>query len=140
MKVKKYQTGYVLRLDKGEEIVNTLKNFIATQKIKGAFLFGLGAAKDLTLGCYDLEKKAYIRRFFPNEWEIANLIGNVAWLEAEPIVHLHIVLGSANFNTVSGHLFSGTVTATCEIFIIPLATKLKRSFDLETGLNLLEVI
>ncbi len=130
----------MVRLEKGEEIVQSLVEFAETKKIKGAFLFGLGAAKELTLGCYDLEKKAYIRRFFPGDWEIAHLGGNIAWLENEPMLHLHIVIGSSNFNTISGHLFSGTVTATCEILVMTLEAKLKRSKDLATGLNLLDFI
>jgi uncharacterized protein len=140
MKAKKFRTYYVLRLEKGEEIIKTLVEFAAIKKIKGGFLFGLGAAKELTLGCYDLEKKAYIRRFFPGDWEIANLVGNIAWLGDEPILHLHVVIGSSNFNTFSGHLFSGTVSATCEIFVLSLESKLKRSKDFTVGLNLLDII
>jgi len=150
MKVKKLGTHYIIRLDSGEEIVKTLTEFAQAKKIKSAFLLGLGAAKELTLGFYDLEKKAYIRRFFPTEWEITNLVGNIAWLEEakqsvhqakrdEPILHIHIVLSSSNFNTIGGHLFSGTVTATCEILIMVLDAKLKRSRDSATGLNLLTI-
>lgn len=131
--------------------MKTLTKFVVAKKIKGAFLFGLGAAKDLTLGYYDLAKKAYLRRFFPGEWEITNLVGNIAWLEdiapsvhrakaGDPILHIHVVLSSTNFNTVGGHLFSGTVTATCEILVIVLAAKLRRAFDSTTGLNLLATI
>ncbi|MFB0509445.1 MAG: PPC domain-containing DNA-binding protein [bacterium] len=139
MKFKKYQKYYVLRLEKGEEIVKMLSEFVKTKKVKGAFVLGIGAGKEFTLGCFDPEKKAYIRRFFPGEWEIANLLGNISWLEQEPILHIHLVIGSSNFNTFSGHLFSGTVTATCELFVIPLDTKLKRYRDSLIGLNLLEL-
>lgn len=140
MKAKKFRNYYVLRLENGEEITKSLIEFALAKKIKGAFLFGLGAAKDLTLGWYDLAKKNYLRRFFPGEWEITNLIGNIAWLEDEPIVHLHIGISGSNFNPVGGHLFSGTVTATCEILVVTLEAKLKRSKDNTIGLNLLEII
>jgi len=139
MKIKKYRANYVLRLEKSEEIIKTLTEFIKAKKVKGAFLFGIGAGKEFTLGCYDLAKKAYIRRFFPGDWEIANMIGNISWLEDEPIIHVHMVIGSTNFSSFSGHLFSGTVTATCELFVMTLETRLKRYRDSVIGLNLLEL-
>jgi predicted DNA-binding protein with PD1-like motif len=139
MKSKKYQRYYILRLEKGEEIVKTVTEFVKTKKLKGAFVLGIGAGKEFTLGCFDPEKKTYIRRFFPGDWEITNLNGNISWLDEETIVHIHIVIGSTNFNTFSGHLFSGTVTVTCELFVMPLDTKLKRYRDSIIGLNLLDL-
>ncbi len=139
MKLKKYQRYYLLRLEKGDEIVKTVTEFVKIKKIKGAFVLGIGAGKEFTLGCFDPEKKTYIRRFFPGDWEIANLVGNISWLDEETIIHIHIVIGSTNFNTFSGHLFSGTVTATCEIFVMPLDSRLKRYRDSIIGLNLLDL-
>ena len=48
MQSLKTKSGYILRLIRNEEIISTLKDFIKDKKIKGGFLFGLGAGKEIT--------------------------------------------------------------------------------------------
>lgn len=139
MQYLKVSNGYVLRLETNEEIITTLKNFIIDKKIKSAFLYGIGAGKDLTLGYYDAKKKIYHKRAFVEEYEFASLIGNISYLETDPILHIHCTIAPENFITYSGHLFSGKVAATCEIFITLLDKKLIRQADKTTGLNLLKM-
>jgi len=149
MQYLKIKDGYVLRLETGEEIIATLKDFVTDKKIKSGFLNGIGAGKEITLGYFDYPKKSYHKRFFPEEFEFASIIGNIAWLETEPrsgtqergepIIHVHATVSPENFISYSGHLFSGIVTATCEIVIWTIEKKLKRAPDKNTGLNLLDL-
>ncbi|MCX7785044.1 MAG: DUF296 domain-containing protein [candidate division WOR-3 bacterium] len=137
MQVLKVKNGYVLKLETNEDIMALLKDFTKQKKIKGAFLFGLGAGKEITLGYYDPLKKNYQKRFFAEDYEFASIIGNIAYLDEEPILHIHCTISPGNFNTYSGHLFSAKVAATVELLIIPLDKKLLRKPDTKTGLNLL---
>jgi hypothetical protein len=139
MQYLKIRDGYVLKLETGEEIITILKDFIIDKKIKSGFLTGIGAGKEITLGYFDYPKKNYHKRFFPEEFEFAALIGNIAWLETDPIIHVHATISPENFVSYSGHLFSGIVTATCEIMITTLDKKLKRHPDIKTRLNLLDL-
>ena len=139
MQFRKIANGFLIRLIKGEEVVTTLSSFVAEQKIMGGFVFGLGAFKDLTLGYFDSHKKEYIKRFFPEDLEFGNLTGSISFLEGKPFVHAHVTAAGTDFKAVTGHLFSATISATGEFFVIPSESKIERKPDSDTGLNLLDL-
>ncbi len=139
MQFRKVANGFVIRLIKGEEIISTLSAFVDSQKIPGGFLFGLGALKDLTLGYFDSENKTYIKKSFPQDLEFGNVTGSISYLEGKPLVHAHVTACGPDFAAVTGHMFSATISATGEFFILPSDTRIERKPDSETGLNLLEL-
>uniref|UniRef100_A0A7C4CA87 DUF296 domain-containing protein n=1 Tax=candidate division WOR-3 bacterium TaxID=2052148 RepID=A0A7C4CA87_UNCW3 len=128
-----------LRLERDEEIVSTLAAFVREQRVRSAFLVGIGAGRELVLGCYDLKRRRYLKRRFRGDHEIAALVGNVAWADAEPVCHIHAVISNSRLTTYSGHLFSGQVTATCEIALLPGSRRLKRRLEPDSGLKLLQL-
>jgi hypothetical protein len=128
---------YQLRLMPGEEIVETLAGFVRSRRIKSGFLTGIGAAEDITLGCFDPKTKAYHKRMFKGDNEVAAIVGNVAWLKQAPACHIHAVISRPNLTTFAGHLFSGTVTVTLEVSLVPGTRRLARKPDPFSGLNLL---
>ncbi|UCG91956.1 MAG: DNA-binding protein [candidate division WOR-3 bacterium] len=139
MKIKKFNDYYVLRLQKGEEIMSTLKAAAQNKKIKGAFFFGLGVGKDLVLGYFDAHKQSYVKKAFQGEYEFTSLLGNITKLEYDTVVHCHATVTDENFQAYGGHLFQGIVPATCEIMVFPFRKILRRKKDKETGLNLISV-
>ncbi len=139
MRIKKYRGFYVLRIEKGEEIVDAIKRFAKKSKIKGAFLFGLGVGEKLTLGYFDAQKKSYIKKEFNHEYEFTSFAGNISYFEKELVVHIHVTITDDNFNAFGGHLFEGYVPATLEIVVINLYGSLKRFSDELTGLKLLNL-
>lgn len=139
MKYQKNGPYYQLKLEPGDEIIPMLSRFIRDLRIKSGILFGLGAGTDLELGYYHLKKKSYHRRRFQGEFEICSLVGNIAWADKEPILHLHAVISNNRLTTYSGHLFAGRVTVTCEIAVIAGKNRLRRQLDPGTGLKLLEL-
>ncbi len=130
---------YVMRLEKGEEIITSLREAFRLMKLKGAFFFGIGVGKNLVLGYFDAHKKYYTRKVFEGEYEFTSLSGNISQLKKEIVVHCHVTITNDNFNAFGGHLFQGTVPATCEILLLPLPKSLKRKRDKMTGLNLIDV-
>ena len=130
---------YQLRLERGEEIIATILEFVKKHRIKSAALIGLGAAENLVLGCYNLKQKQYRRRRFRKEHEVAALVGNIAWDQNQPICHIHAVISNKRLVTYSGHLFEAEVAATCEISILPGQKPIGRRLDPRTGLKLLEL-
>ncbi|MGQ9678744.1 MAG: PPC domain-containing DNA-binding protein [bacterium] len=132
-------SSYQLRLLRGEEILETLSQFVQQNKIKSGVLFGLGAGFDFELGYYHLEKKVYHRRRFKGEFEIVSLVGNIAWEGKNPVCHCHIVLSDRRMATYGGHLFAGKVGATCEIAIFPGRINIQRELDPGAGLKLLKL-
>ncbi|MEO0123264.1 MAG: PPC domain-containing DNA-binding protein [candidate division WOR-3 bacterium] len=139
MTYKKYQNYYILRLQKGEEIIESIKIFAKKIKLKGAFLYGLGVGERLKLGYFDAHKKSYIEKHFEDEYEFTSFLGNVSYFEKELVIHIHVTITDKNFNAFGGHLFSGYVPATLEIIVLPFDKKMVRKKDSDTGLNLLEI-
>ena len=58
MDYRKFEQGYVLRLDPGEEIVGSLTRLVEQESIQLASVSALGAANDVTIGIFNtVEKK-----------------------------------------------------------------------------------
>lgn len=121
----------------GEELHEMLGNYAREHELKSAWVEGLGSASDMTLGYYKLGEKQYSWKDFSDAHEILSLQGNLAWIDDEPVWHIHGVFGNDNFNTVGGHVKELTVGPTCELHITPFDAPLTRIFDDETGLKLL---
>jgi uncharacterized protein len=140
MLYKKVENGCLLRLERGEEVMTSLLEFIRKFDIKSGFMVGLGACEELKLGYFDAVKGEYKDKEFKGEYEVTNLTGNIAWLEdGNPIAHVHITLSDEHFRAVAGHLWSGKVSGTVEIHITAFKNKILRTKDSETGLNLLDL-
>ena len=129
----------ILRLEKGEEVLSTLTDFVRENDIRGGAILGLGAIRDLELGLYDPHEKTYIKRTFPEDMELGNLTGNISWFEGHPVLHCHVTVAAHDLKAYTGHLFSAVVAVTVECVIRPFSKKLTRARDEAIGLNLLDL-
>ena len=136
MQYKKFDNVYALRLDRGEEIIEQIKNFAKSENVKIAKIEGIGATDDITIGIYDLEKKEYTKKNFKGLWEIASLSGNITTMNDEPYLHLHICCSNKNGEIVAGHLNDAKIGVTGEIFITSFDGKIGRKKDENIGINL----
>lgn len=139
MRYQKTANGYILRLIKGEKIIENLTNFCTEKEITSGFFSGIGAATQTTLGFYMLNSKEYIWKSFPDDHEIVSLNGNIAVADGKPFLHIHAVLADENFNAFGGHLKEASVGATCEINLTQIENNVKRVVDDEIGLKLLDL-
>lgn len=138
MKAKKVGKNiFLIKLERGEEIVESLKDFFKKQKIKGGWFFGIGAAKDLEVSYFDTKKKKYLTKKLKGDFEVLSLVGNLAWEGKSPLLHCHIVVSDKKFKCFGGHLKSGKVSVVIEITFLQFSKKLLRSFDNLTKLKLL---
>ncbi len=131
-------TRYLVRVDRGEELMETIRIVAAERKIEAARLAGIGALVDAELGYFDVDRKEYLRGKAPGSWELLSLSGNVSLKDGEVMPHIHVILGNADFACRGGHLFSGVVSVTGEIVIDRLPGSLHRAMHREIGLFLLE--
>jgi uncharacterized protein len=139
----KYQfDGYnwLVRLEKGELLVNSLTQLVRHEHITGAWLSGLGGAQWVELHFYDLPAKQYHWKKLDHLLEIDNLQGNVAWEGDEPALHIHGTFSDAEMNAYAGHVKELEVAATCEILLHRWYKEgLTRTFSEEVGLKLLDL-
>ena len=117
----------------------SLKKAVKDKKMKAGFIMGLGASNNIEIAFFDSRKKKYITKKLKSDYEITALIGNISYLNNEPIIHAHVNLSDENYQTVGGHLISAVISGTFEGLILTLPISLKRKFDKKAGLNLLDI-
>lgn len=122
-----------MRLERGEEAIETLTSFVAQNKIPCGFLQGIGAISDVELGYFNVKAKRYKTKKIKQTLEVVSLLGNISYKDNKPFVHLHVSLADADQKLVGGHFFKGTVAVTLEIFIRVIKRKLTRNHDPEMG-------
>lgn len=126
MKELKRENGLVvLRFDKGEDFIETLTAWLNEKDVQSAaILGGIGMLKDMEIGRYD--GREYARKTETESCEILSLQGSVSMKEGSPFVHLHVSYADHEFSAVGGHLFSGIVSMTIELVIVPMSPGLVR--------------
>jgi hypothetical protein len=138
MKWQRTRYGYVLRLDPGEEIVASLREFAKTERVRAGLISGLGAVGETDLGFFVRATGRYVTRTFAGDHEIGVLTGNFSELDGEPFPHCHMVIAGDDFAAHTGHLFRGVVTVTCEVQVITDPDVLLRVRRPDLGFNPLE--
>lgn len=138
MKHKKAGSTYIIRLDRGEKVIETLTRFCEKRKVRFAHFQGIGTCRRAELGFFQMEKGRYKFKKLPGDYEITSLTGNVSPLDGKPFIHAHIVISGSDFLARGGHLKEAEVLATCEIVLCPLPAALVRKPDPGSGLNLWE--
>ena len=132
--------NYLVRLDKGEELISRLEQLAAEQDIAGGWISGVGAALSVELGFYQMDKKVYSYRKLDRLMEVVSLGGPLAWHDDSPAIHLHGVVSDEQAQTYGGHVKKLIVGGTCELFIhVWNKLQLQRTPSEEVGLNLLDL-
>jgi len=138
MKEKKLgNNSFLIRLDKGDEIIESLTNFSRANKLGFASVSGIGAASRAVISVFNMQEKRYIEQGFEGNLEIVSLLGNVTMADGIPRIHLHAAITGDDLNVHGGHLVSATVSVTCEIVLDVSKTSIKRSRDEVTRLMLI---
>ena len=77
MKYKKFENTIIARIDKGEDIVEQVKNIALKENIKLASIQALGAINDFTVGVFKTKEKKYYANEFKGDYEIVSLTGTI---------------------------------------------------------------
>ncbi|MFQ5669991.1 MAG: PPC domain-containing DNA-binding protein [Acidobacteriota bacterium] len=121
---------FLLCLEKGEELMETLRKFAGQKHIRAGMLRGLGAAISADLAFYDLEEKRYVPIPVTEETEVASMIGNLSLAEdGKPVAHVHTSLSCRDGRALGGHIMKLVVGATLEIDLEVLPGALHRKLD-----------
>lgn len=136
MEYKRFDNSIVVRMDKGEEILEKLKEVALKENIKLANINALGAVNDFTVGVYKVDEKKYYSNEFKGSFEIVSLTGTINTMNGEYYSHLHMSAGDSEGKVFGGHLNRAVVSATCEMIINVIDGRVDRVFDNDTGLNI----
>ena len=139
MKCKKINDTYFIRLDKGEKVLERLRDFCSKNNIKAGYFFGIGSLDGAELAHYIAKAGKYTYQLYRQPLEIVSMNGNMTMMNNESHIHCHACLSDVNMEAMAGHLKEGIVGATCEIVLVKLDTEINRKYDDFTGLNLMDL-
>ena len=104
MEYKVFGNTVVARIDRGEEILDKLRELAEKEQIKLASVQALGATNDFTVGVFNTETKQYAANHFTGSFEIVSLCGTVNTMDGKFYAHLHMSAGNARGEVFGGHL------------------------------------
>lgn len=139
MQSKRVNDGFLLKIEKGEEIISSITRFAKENNIIAAHIHAIGAVSAVELGFYHLNKKEYRFKRINKNLEIASMTGNIALFENEQTIHAHGIFSDENFVCLGGHVTNATVSATCEVYLTNFNSPLVRKENHEIGLKLLDL-
>ncbi|MGH3093210.1 MAG: PPC domain-containing DNA-binding protein [Gaiellaceae bacterium] len=131
------ETTHVLVFETDDEVVSTLEAFARERDIVAARFTAIGAFRELTLGYFDWERKAYEEIPLAEQVEVLTLAGDIALKGGEPSVHAHVVVGKRDGSAHGGHLLEARVRPTLELALVESPAHLRKEHDPETGLALI---
>jgi len=118
-------TKWVLRLDEGQDLFDTLTAFAEKEHVRaGAVLFGIGMFRRATFGYWDGTQYRPHELTVPHE--VVALHGTIAWADGHPSIHLHGAVAGPDHHVVGGHLLRATIGVLQEVV---LETFPSHSFD-----------
>ena len=135
MEYRRFGNKIIARIDKGEEILTTIKEISLKENIKLASVQALGATDEFTVGVYKVDEKKYYANEFKGYFEIVSLTGTINTMNGEFYTHIHMSAGNDKGEVFGGHLNKAIVSATCEMVIDSIDGNVDRKYDEETGLN-----
>lgn len=127
---------YMIRIDRGEEVLEQLTAFCRLEAVTAGEIVGIGATDRVTVGLYNVEKQLYHSKTFEGEFEITNLTGSISQMDGEVYLHLHITCSGEDFSAFGGHLNKCRISGTCELLVTTLEGVIGRKHDPLTGLNI----
>ena len=140
MEYRKFDNTIIARIDKGEEILEKVKEIALKENIKLASISALGAVNDFTVGVFKTDEKKYYSNSFQGYFEITSLTGTINTMNDEFYCHIHMSAGNEKGEVFGGHLNRAIVSATCEMVITIIDGAVDRYFDEEIDLNLFKFI
>ncbi|MGG5823589.1 PPC domain-containing DNA-binding protein [Falsiroseomonas sp. HW251] len=134
------QRTFVVVLETGDEVRNSLHRLAEDEGLSGAQLSAIGALRCATIRWFDWEAKQYRPIPVEEQVEVVSLLGDIALdTEGQPKLHLHAVLGRRDGSAMGGDLERGEVRPTLEIVVTESPTHLQRVHDPQTGLALIRL-
>jgi predicted DNA-binding protein with PD1-like motif len=139
MRVQRFDDRYIVRLESGEPVIQTLTAFLRAEGVAFANISAAGAVQWARLGYWNAETQAYEHREFDEQLEVVSFQGNASRKDGDPFLHVHGVFGRRVFTVLGGHVLEARVHPTLEVWLRTEAIGVRRAKDETTGLDLLDL-
>jgi len=123
----------------GDNVMVGLSKLVKELGISAGQISGVGAFKSAVVGFFDREQHDYQRIIVNEQVEVLAFAGVIALAGEEPKPHIHVVLGKSDGTAHGGHLLEAEVWPTLELILEELPGYLRRKFDAETNIPLIDL-
>lgn len=140
MEYKKMKDTIYLRVDKGENVTETIKKVCKKEGVYGGYFQGIGACGTAILSTYIPERNDFTDHEISGMLEMVSLMGNISMdCDNQPALHSHAVFSYLNqageIAVTAGHLKEANIGYTGEIIIHPADDTIGRRFDANAGIE-----
>jgi uncharacterized protein len=109
-------TRWMVRLDDGEDLLESLAEFARREDLRAAAVVsGIGMLRRATIGYWDGSQYRAHELTVPHE--VVGLQGSIARTEGSPSIHLHVAAAGPDYRLVGGHVLRATVGILEEVCI-----------------------
>jgi predicted DNA-binding protein with PD1-like motif len=129
---------FAVVLAAGDEAIASLTAFAEEHRLTASHFTAIGAFERSVVAYFDWGSKKYQRIPISEQTEVLSLVGDITSKDDRPQVHAHVVLGKPDATAHGGHLMEGHVRPTLEIVITEEPAYLRRRFDPQSGLALID--
>ena len=129
---------FVLILAAGDEAMGALSALAEDERLSASHFTAIGAFSRSVVAYFDWSTKTYRKLAIEEQTEVLSLVGDITLADGRPQVHAHVVLGKADASAHGGHLMEGHVRPTLEVVVTEAPVHLRRRFDRESGLALID--
>src|SRR4051812_15248154 len=127
-----------LVLDQGEEAMAMLSKFALEHRLGTSHFTAIGAFSRAVVAYFEWPTRRYHNIDIDEQVEVLSLVGDIVVERDLPKVHSHVVLGKSDATAHGGHLVEGHVRPTLEIIVTETPRHLRRRFDPESKLTLID--
>jgi len=145
----KEKNKYVIRMEPGDEIMQSLGIFSKQHEGKFAYISsGLGGGFTGVKGYFSQSEKLHGQasetKTLPGMLELTSITGNITWMNGQVVVHAHATFANKDFQCFGLHLVEAKLKSitekdsglTAEIVAEISETRVSRGHDEDTGLPL----
>jgi predicted DNA-binding protein with PD1-like motif len=131
---------FAVVFDDGDSVIDGLRTFAGAEELRTASFTAIGAFRRATLAFFDVDANAYLDIPVDEQAEVVCMVGDIVRGEdGRWLVHAHAVLGLRDGSTRGGHLRGATVRPTLEVMLTESPAPLRRRYDKNTGLALIDL-
>ena len=117
MEYKKNYYKYLIRLDSGEEIAASLKEFCLREKVGLGSITGVGLVNNATIILPSFDNQNTQEQKLNGNFELVPLSGNISLRQNQPDLQLQAKLVNTESKIFNGLLLKATASSVCQIII-----------------------
>jgi predicted DNA-binding protein with PD1-like motif len=129
---------FALVLATDDEALRAITSFARERQLGTTQFTAIGAFSRVVVAYFDWTTREYRNIPIAEQVEVLSLVGDVTLENGTPKVHAHVVVGKADATAHGGHLVEGIVRPTLEIVLTETPAHLRRRFDAESGVALID--